>query len=151
MYAGFLEHTDTQDGKVIEELERQGLFNNTLVIYILGDNGASAEGQQGTIDEFITENMLPSTAQQQIDVLNRDFGGLSALGSKHVDNMYHSSWAWALDTPFKSTKLVAAHFGGTRTPMVMSWPKVIKHDSTPRSQFHPKPLNPISPKPLYKP
>lgn len=136
VYAGFLEHTDTQDGKVIEELERQGLFNNTLVIYILGDNGASAEGQQGTIDEFITENMLPSTAQQQIDVLNRDFGGLSALGSKHVDNMYHSSWAWALDTPFKSTKLVAAHFGGTRTPMVMSWPKVIKHDPTPRSQFH---------------
>jgi len=136
VYAGYLEHTDTQDGKVIEELERQGLFNNTLVIYILGDNGASAEGLHGTIDELIAENGLPSTAELQIEVLNRDFGGLDALGSKHVDNMYHSSWAWALDTPFKSTKLVAAHFGGTRTPLVMSWPNVIKHDSTPRSQFH---------------
>jgi len=136
VYAGYLEHTDTQDGKVIEELEKQGLFNNTLVIYILGDNGASAEGMHGTIDELLAENSLPSTAQQQIDVLERDFGGLNALGSKHVDNMYHSSWAWALNTPFKSTKLVAAHFGGTRTPMVMTWPKVIQHDKVPRSQFH---------------
>ncbi|CAE7693105.1 unnamed protein product, partial [Symbiodinium microadriaticum] len=136
VYAGYLEHTDTQDGKVIEELERQGLFNNTLVIYILGDNGASAEGLHGTIDELIAENGLPSTAELQIEVLNRDFGGLGALGSKHVDNMYHSAWAWALDTPFKSTKLVAAHFGGTRTPLAMSWPDVIKHDPTPRSQFH---------------
>ncbi|OLQ12105.1 putative sulfatase PB10D8.02c [Symbiodinium microadriaticum] len=136
VYAGYLEHTDTQDGKVIEELERQGLFNNTLVIYILGDNGASAEGLHGSIDELIVENGLPATAEQQIEILERDFGGLSALGSKHVHNMYHSSWAWALDTPFKSTKLVAAHFGGTRTPMVMSWPRVIKHDPIPRSQFH---------------
>eukprot|EP00438_Fugacium_kawagutii_P019253 Skav234701 [mRNA] locus=scaffold3643:220498:222204:- [translate_table: standard] len=136
VYAGYLEHTDTQDGKVIEELERQGLFNNTLVIYILGDNGASAEGFHGTIDELLTENYLPNTAQQQMEVLNQGFGGLDALGSKVVDNMYHSSWAWALDTPFKSTKLVAAHFGGTRTPMAMSWPKVIQHDTTPRSQFH---------------
>jgi len=136
VYAGYLEHTDTQDGKIIEELEQQGLFNNTLVIYILGDNGASAEGFHGTIDELLTENSLPNTAKQQIEVMNRDYGGLDALGSKHVDNMYHSSWAWALDTPFKSTKLVAAHFGGTRTPMVMSWPKVIQHDTKPRSQFH---------------
>ncbi|CAK9035145.1 Arylsulfatase (AS) (Aryl-sulfate sulphohydrolase) [Durusdinium trenchii] len=147
VYAGYLEHTDTQDGKVVEELERQGLFNNTLIIYVLGDNGASAEGIHGTIDELLAENALPSTYQQQMEVLNRDFGGLDALGSQHVDKMYHSSWAWALDTPFKSTKLVAAHFGGMRTPMVMSWPKakkwkkgstekVIKHDPTPRSQFH---------------
>eukprot|EP00913_Durusdinium_trenchii_P008041 g7540.t1 len=131
-----------EDGKVVEELERQGLFNNTLIIYVLGDNGASAEGIHGTIDELLAENALPSTYQQQMEVLNRDFGGLDALGSQH-DKMYHSSWAWALDTPFKSTKLVAAHFGGMRTPMVMSWPKakkwkkgstekVIKHDPTPR-------------------
>eukprot|EP00437_Effrenium_voratum_P008265 CAMPEP_0181421594 /NCGR_PEP_ID=MMETSP1110-20121109/13176_1 /TAXON_ID=174948 /ORGANISM="Symbiodinium sp., Strain CCMP421" /LENGTH=797 /DNA_ID=CAMNT_0023544659 /DNA_START=73 /DNA_END=2466 /DNA_ORIENTATION=- len=136
VYAGYLEHTDTQHGKILDELERQGLFNNTLIIYILGDNGASAEGLHGTIDELLAENALASTADQQIEVLNRDFGGLDALGSKHVDNMYHSSWAWALDTPFKSTKLVAAHFGGTRTPMSICWPKVIKPDPTPRSQFH---------------
>lgn len=77
VYAGYLEHTDTQDGKVIEELERQGLFNNTLVIYILGDNGASAEGLHGSIDELIVENGLPATAEQQIEILERDFGGLS--------------------------------------------------------------------------
>ena len=60
----------------------------------------------------------------------------SALGSELLDSMYHHGWAWAGDTPFKSTKLVAAHFGGTRTPMVVSWPKRIKPDATPRSQFH---------------
>lgn len=135
VYAGFLEHTDTQHGKILDELERQGLENNTLIIYVFADNGASAEGLEGTINEMITHNMLPSTVEQQIEVLE-EFGGLSALGSKHVDNMYHSSWAWAMDTPFKSTKLVAEHFGGTRTPMVMSWPGVITPDSTPRSQFH---------------
>jgi len=68
--------------------------------------------------------------------LNSDYGGLSALGSKHLDNMYHGAWAWAGDTPFKSTKLVAAHFGGTRTPLVISWPQVISPDRTPRTQFH---------------
>eukprot|EP00438_Fugacium_kawagutii_P002792 Skav225636 [mRNA] locus=scaffold1716:55992:66249:+ [translate_table: standard] len=107
-----------------------GLFNNTLVIYILGDNGASAEGFHGTIDELLTENSLPNTAQQQMEARqgqrSRGTGQrrplLVVIATK--DNMYHSSWAWALDTPFKSTKLVAAHFGGTRTPMAMSWPKV---------------------------
>ncbi|CAJ1406282.1 unnamed protein product [Effrenium voratum] len=136
VYAGYLEHTDTQHGKILDELERQGLFNNTLIIYILGDNGASAEGMHGTIDELLAENMLPSTADMQIEVLEKQFGGLSALGGPQVDNMYHASWAWAMDTPFKSTKLVAAHFGGTRTPMAICWPKVIKPDPTPRSQFH---------------
>eukprot|EP00933_Yihiella_yeosuensis_P034505 TRINITY_DN2798_c1_g3_i1.p1 TRINITY_DN2798_c1_g3~~TRINITY_DN2798_c1_g3_i1.p1 ORF type:complete len:834 (+),score=169.59 TRINITY_DN2798_c1_g3_i1:64-2502(+) len=136
VYAGYLEHTDTQAGKVIDELEAQGILDNTLVIYILGDNGASAEGLQGTIEELLAQNQLPSTIDQQLTVLDKDFGGLQALGSKYVDNMYHSGFAWAMNTPFKSTKLVAAHFGGTRTPMVMSWPKVIKHDKTPRSQFH---------------
>eukprot|EP00929_Paragymnodinium_shiwhaense_P029893 TRINITY_DN17045_c0_g1_i2.p1 TRINITY_DN17045_c0_g1~~TRINITY_DN17045_c0_g1_i2.p1 ORF type:complete len:794 (+),score=165.15 TRINITY_DN17045_c0_g1_i2:104-2485(+) len=136
VYSGFLEHTDTQHGKILDELDRQGLTNNTLIIYVFADNGASAEGYRGTIEELITENGLPSGVQQQIDTLDHLFGGLDALGSKHVDNMYHSGWAWAMNTPFRSTKLVAAHFGGTRTPLVISWPKVIKPDRTPRSQFH---------------
>ena len=63
-------------------------------------------------------------------------GGLPVLGGPKVDNMYHAGWAWAGSTPFRSTKLVAAHFGGTRNPMVISWPKGIKPDKTPRSQFH---------------
>eukprot|EP00931_Biecheleriopsis_adriatica_P100529 TRINITY_DN75819_c0_g1_i1.p1 TRINITY_DN75819_c0_g1~~TRINITY_DN75819_c0_g1_i1.p1 ORF type:complete len:796 (+),score=133.67 TRINITY_DN75819_c0_g1_i1:66-2453(+) len=135
VYAGFLEHTDTQHGKLLDELERQGIMDNTLLIYILADNGASAEGLQGTIEELLNENGLPSTTDQQIEVLN-EYGGLKTLGTKNVDNMYHSGWAWAMDTPFKSTKLDASHFGGTRTPMVIAWPKVIKPDATPRSQFH---------------
>ena len=65
-----------------------------------------------------------------------EIGGLPVLGGPKVDNMYHAGWAWAGSTPFRSTKLVAAHFGGTRNPMVISWPKGIKPDKTPRSQFH---------------
>lgn len=136
VYAGFLEHTDTQHGKLLDELELQGLTNNTLIIYVFADNGASAEGLQGTLSELITENMLPSTVDQQLALLEKEYGGLSALGSRHLDNMYHASWAWAGNTPLKSTKLVAAHFGGTRTPLVISWPGVIKPDRTPRPQFH---------------
>jgi len=136
VYAGFLEHTDTQSGKILDELEKQGIINNTLIIYVFADNGASAEGLQGTLSELLDENQIESTVDQQIDVLNSDYGGLDALGSKHLWNMYHASWAWAGDTPLKSTKLVAAHFGGTRTPLAISWPKEIRPDPTPRHQFH---------------
>ena len=63
-------------------------------------------------------------------------GGLDAIGTHKTDNMYHAGWAWAGNTPLKSTKLVAAHFGGTRSPMAISWPAKIKPDSAPRAQFH---------------
>ena len=63
-------------------------------------------------------------------------GGLDALGGPKTDNMYHAGWAWAGNTPFQCTKLIASHFGGTRNPMVISWPKGIKHDDIPRAQFH---------------
>ena len=63
-------------------------------------------------------------------------GGLDALGGPKTDNMYHAGWAWAGNTPFQYTKLIASHFGGTRNPMVISWPKGIKPDKTPRAQFH---------------
>ena len=136
VYAGFLEHTDAQYGKVVDELEAQGLLDNTLIFYINSDNGASAEGMAGTISELLAQNGMVSTVDEHIEVLNRDYGGLDALGSPKLDSMYHHGWAWAGDTPFKSTKLIAAHFGGTRTPLVISWPKNIKPDSKPRDQFH---------------
>lgn len=136
VYAGFLEHTDTQHGRILDELENQRITNNTFIIYVYADNGASAEGYHGTLEELLTQNRIDATVDDQIEFLEREFGGLDALGGKHLANMYHSSWAWAGDTPFKSTKLVAAHFGGTRTPLVMAWPKVIKHDTVPRTQFH---------------
>ena len=65
-----------------------------------------------------------------------ELGGLDVLGSPKVDNMYHAGWAWAGSTPYQSTKLIAAHFGGTRTPLAVSWPSKIKADKTPRPQFH---------------
>ena len=136
VYAGFLEHTDTQYGKIVDELEALGILDNTLIFYIGSDNGASAEGQAGTISELLAQNLMATTVEEQIGVLERDYGGLSALGSAMLESMYHHGWAWAGDTPLKSTKLVAAHFGGTRVPVVISWPKRIKPDTTPRSQFH---------------
>lgn len=135
IFAGFAEHADAQAGKLIDELDRQGIRDNTLVIYIWGDNGASAEGQQGTISELLAQNNIPNTLDQQLSALE-DLGGLEVLGTAKTDNMYHSAWAWAGDTPFRYTKLVASHFGGTRNPMVISWPKRIQPDPTPRSQFH---------------
>jgi len=135
VYAGFTEHVDVQVGKLVNELDRLGLRNNTIIVHIWGDNGASAEGQMGSISELLAQNQIPNTIQQQLEAL-KSLGGLDALGTSKTDNMYHASWAWAGNTPFKYTKLVASHFGGTRNPMVISWPKGIKPDKTPRPQFH---------------
>ncbi|GJM29662.1 MAG: arylsulfatase [Cyclobacteriaceae bacterium] len=135
VFAGFAEHTDHNVGLLIDEIENQGKLDNTLIFYIWGDNGSSAEGQNGTISELLAQNGIPTTIQQHIDALE-ELGGLDALGSPKTDNMYNAGWAWAGSAPYKSTKLVAAHFGGTRQPLAVSWPKKITHDNTPRPQFH---------------
>jgi arylsulfatase len=135
VYAGFTEHADYNAGRVIDEIERQGRLDNTLIFYIWGDNGSSSEGQDGTISELLSLNSIDSKISQHITTMN-DLGGLGVLGSPKADNMYNAGWAWAGSTPYKSTKLVGAHFGGTRQPMAVSWPKQIKADSTPRPQFH---------------
>jgi hypothetical protein len=119
----------------VDELDRLGIRDNTIVIYIFGDNGASAEGQNGTVSELLAQNGIPNTVEQQIAALDK-IGGLDVLGGPKTDSMYHAGWAWAGNTPFQYTKLIASHFGGTRNPMVISWPKGIKPDHTPRPQFH---------------
>ncbi|MGB5208599.1 MAG: sulfatase-like hydrolase/transferase, partial [Azonexus sp.] len=134
-FAGFVEHTDAQVGRVIDEVERLGKRDNTIIMYIFGDNGASAEGQRGSISELLAQNNIPNTVDQQIAALKK-IGGLDAIGTHKTDNMYHAGWAWAGNTPLKSTKLVAAHFGGTRSPMAISWPAKVKPDSVARAQFH---------------
>jgi len=134
VYAGFLEHTDVQVGKLIDALEERDIRDNTMVIYILSDNGASAEGMNGSVAELNAQNAIPSTVDEHIAVAE-EIGGFEAIGGPKMDNMYHSAWAWAGDSPFRYTKLVAADFGGTRTPMVISWPERIKPDKTPRPQF----------------
>ena len=135
VFAGFVEHTDAQVGKVIDFLDQTGQRENTIVFYIWGDNGSSSEGQKGSISELLAQNQIPNTVDQQMKALD-ELGGLKALGGPATDNMYHAGWAWAGSTPFRSTKLIAAHFGGTRNPLVVSWPKGIKPDATPRSQFY---------------
>ena len=134
VFAGFTEHVDVQIGRIVDEIDRLGYGKNTLIFYIWGDNGASAEGQNGTISELLAQNGIPSTTAQQIKALD-SLGGLDALGTPKTDNMYHAGWAWAGSTPYKYTKLIASHFGGTRNPLAVRWPADIKPDAVPRSQF----------------
>jgi len=135
LFAGFTEHVDVQAGRIVDEIDQLGLRDNTIIVYIFGDNGASAEGQRGTVSELLTQNSIPNTVEQHLAALEK-LGGLEALGGPKTDNMYHAAWAWAGDTPFRYTKLVASDFGGTRNPMVISWPAKIVPNKTPRSQFH---------------
>ncbi|UOQ57833.1 arylsulfatase [Leucobacter allii] len=132
--AGFAEHADVQAGRLIDEIERLGHGANTLILYIWGDNGSSGEGQNGTISELLAQNGIPSTTSQHIEALH-ELGGLDALGSVKVDNLYHAGWAWAGSTPYKGMKLLASHLGGTRNPMAVRWPQEIVPDTTPRPQF----------------
>ena len=134
VFAGFTEHVDVQIGRIVDEIDQLGYGDNTLILYIWGDNGASAEGQDGTISELLAQNGIPSTTKQQIAALN-SLGGLDALGTPKTDNMYHAGWAWAGSTPYQATKLIASHFGGTRNPLAIRWPAKIKPDTTPRAQF----------------
>ena len=135
VFAGYTEHADTQAGRLLDALDEMGVRDNTLVFYIWGDNGSSAEGQSGSISELLAQNGIPTEIKDHIRTMN-ELGGLDVLGSPKADNMYHAAWAWAGSTPYRSTKLVAAHFGGTRTPMVVSWPEKITPDEKPRAQFH---------------
>lgn len=133
--AGFGEHADVQAGRVVDELERLGYGDDTIVIYIWGDNGSSGEGQNGTISELLAQNMIPTTIDQHIAALE-ELGGLDALGTPATDNQYHAAWAWAGSTPYQGMKLMASHLGGTRNPMFIQWPGRIEHDPVPRTQFH---------------
>lgn len=135
VFAGYTEHADTEAGRLIDELDKLGLKENTLVIYVWGDNGSSSEGQRGTISELLAQNGIATETKDHIKALD-ELGGLDVLGSNKTDNMYHAGWAWAGSTPFQGTKLNASHFGGTRTPMAISWPTHIQPDDEPRSQFH---------------
>ncbi len=133
--AGFAEHADVQVGRLIDEVDRLGYADNTLVFYIWGDNGSSGEGQNGTISELLAQNGIPTTADMHIRALD-ELGGLDVLGSPKVDNQYHAGWAWAGSTPYKGMKLLASHLGGTRNPMAVRWPATITPDPVPRTQFH---------------
>ncbi|MBP0021490.1 MAG: arylsulfatase [Cyanobacteria bacterium SBLK] len=147
LYAAFVEDVDTQAGKIVDELEAEDILDDTLIFYVWGDNGASADGRDGSISELLAQNQIPNTVEEQLEALSEQFGteddpsGLSALGTAKTDNMYNAAWAWAGDAPFRYTKMIASHFGGTRNPLVISGYAGKKYgkitpDSTPRAQFH---------------
>ena len=132
--AGFAEHVDVQVGRIVDELDRLGYGDNTLFLYIWGDNGSSAEGQDGTIAELLAQNGIPTTPRMHIDALEQ-LGGLDVLGSPKTDNQYHSGWGWAGSTPYKGVKLLASHLGGTRNPLGIRWPRKVEPDPVPRDHF----------------
>ncbi|MBI5364757.1 MAG: arylsulfatase [Planctomycetes bacterium] len=135
VFAGFTEHADFNAGRVIDEIEREGRLDNTLIFYIWGDNGSSAEGLYGTISEQLAQNGIPTKISQHLEAL-KELGGLDALGGPKTDNMVHAAWAWAGSTPYQGTKLMGSYFGGTRQPMAVAWPSRIKADPVARPQFH---------------
>jgi arylsulfatase A-like enzyme len=129
-YAGFGEYADHEIGRLIDSLKELGVRDNTIVIYIAGDNGMSAEGGlEGTLNEFAAFNAAPDTTQNILAHLD-DIGGPNSYPHIPV------GWALAGDTPFQWTKQVASHYGGTRNGMVISWPAGIKDVGGIRPQWH---------------
>jgi arylsulfatase A-like enzyme len=130
VFGAYLAYTDYEIGRLIQAVEDMGQLDNTLIIYIAGDNGASAEGMlNGTPNEFTTFNGVPVPVKDQ-------FLWYPFWGSERTFPHFAASWAWALDTPFQWMKQVASHYGGTAQGVAMSWPGHIKDEGGIRRQFH---------------
>ena len=131
VYAAYLAYTDHEIGRVIQAVEDMGKLDNTLIIYIVGDNGSSAEGTLiGTPNEVASLNGVDIPVEGQLKYFYDVWG---------TDRTYpHMAvgWTWAFDTPFSWTKQIASHFGGVRQGTVIAWPKVIKDGGGIRNQFH---------------
>jgi arylsulfatase A-like enzyme len=132
IYAGFLEHTDHQVGRLLNALEDLDVLEDTLIIYIIGDNGASAEGSlQGTFNE-----MAPLTGFANLETPEFMASKLDEFGTPEAYNHYAVGWAHAMDTPYQWTKQVASHWGGTRNGTIVHWPRRIRAKGEIRKQFH---------------
>ena len=128
VYAAAVAQSDYEIGRVIDSLQESGQLDNTLVIYIEGDNGASGEGTlEGTTNE-LGGNLEPESLAFKVSMMDQ-------LGSDRTYNHYPVGWAIAMDTPFQWTKQVASHFGGTRNGIAISWPAGIKAQGELRPQF----------------
>jgi arylsulfatase A-like enzyme len=129
VFAGFAAHVDHHMGRVVDAVKAMPGGENTIFLYIVGDNGSSAEGGiNGSINENIFFNGMPETWQENLKHIDE-------LGGPKWFNHFPSAWAHAMNTPFQWTKQVASHFGGTRNPMVVSWPAKIRDKGAVRSQF----------------
>ena len=130
VYAAYLAYTDHEIGRVIQAVEDMGELDDTLIIYISGDNGSSAEGTLiGTPNEVAMFNGVQVPIEDQLKLYE-------VWGSDQTYNHMAVPWSWALDTPFKWTKQIASHFGGTRQGMAISWPGHIRDVGGIRNQFH---------------
>jgi arylsulfatase A-like enzyme len=130
VFAAFAEYTDYEIGRLHDAVDSLGELNNTLFIYIIGDNGASAEGgMNGMFNEMTYFNGVPETVDDQIKKMDE-------LGGPNTFPHYSAGWAVAGDAPFGWTKQEAGTFGGTTNPLIMSWPGHIKPDAKVRHQFH---------------
>jgi arylsulfatase A-like enzyme len=131
VFAGYAAYTDHEIGRVIQEVQDEGKLNNTLIIYISGDNGTSAEGTlEGTYNQMTAYNGI-LTLPMPLQLLHyNDWGSDKTYPHMSV------AWSWAFDTPFKWTKQVASHFGGTRQGMAISWPGHVTDVGGIRAQFH---------------
>jgi arylsulfatase A-like enzyme len=131
VFAAYVAYTDHEIGRVIQAVEDMGRLDNTLIIYINGDNGTSAEGTlNGTPNEVAMFNGVDVPVAVQLEKF------YDVWGSDQTYNHMAVPWAWAFDTPFSWTKQVASHFGGIRQGMAIAWPKVIKDKGGIRNQFH---------------
>jgi arylsulfatase A-like enzyme len=128
-YAGYLSFADHETGRFIDALHQLPDADNTLIFYIVGDNGASSEGgMDGTLNEIKSLNGIQTPIEDNIKHIDE-------IGGPETEPHYPVGWAWAGDAPFQWVKQVASHFGGTRNPMVVSWPAKIKDVGGTRSQF----------------
>jgi len=131
VFAAYAAYADDEIGRVIQAVEDVGKLDNTLIIYIEGDNGTSAEGQpNGTPNEVAMFNQVNPSVEQQLKYF------YDVWGTDKTYNHMSIGWAWAFDTPFSWTKQIVSHFGGTRQGMAISWPAVIRDKGGIRSQFH---------------
>jgi arylsulfatase A-like enzyme len=129
VFAAYFAYTDHEIGRVINEIDRMGKLDNTLIIYIAGDNGNSAEGTLvGTPNEVASLNGVEIPIADQMKFYD-------AWGSDQTYPHMAVAWTWAFDTPFSWTKQIASHWGGVRQGMAVSWPKVIKDKGGIRNQF----------------
>ena len=132
VYAGYLEFVDYHVGRLLDSMQKLNVLDDTLVYYIIGDNGASAEGTlNGTFNEMINFNGMAALETPEFLMARID-----KLGGPESYNHYAVGWAHALDTPYQWTKQVASHWGGTRNGTIVHWPKGITGKGELRSQFH---------------
>jgi arylsulfatase len=131
VYAGFLEHTDHHVGRLVDAIEDLGILDDTIIYYIIGDNGASAEGtMNGAFNEMANFNGMAALETPEFMVSMMDsFGGPDSY------NHYSVGWAWAMNAPLQWTKQVASHWGGTRNGTIVHWPAGIEEAGGLRSQF----------------